>query len=128
MCIRDSHYRHNHYRKIIFYSGYIAEKVTTQDKHTNPGNTTGDVIQDEFGVAHRANTGNKWGKCANDGYEAGNNNSFATMFFIKLICFYEVFFFKKTAVRKMKHFGTDKMTNEIINRIARNCRNTKGDQ
>jgi hypothetical protein len=54
-----------------------------------------DPINDVFFVYHRPCTGNKWRDSSDDWNEAGNDDSFTTVFFIIRFCFFDMFFFEK---------------------------------
>ncbi len=104
--------------KIVFYGGNGAEKISAEGEKTDPKNSAKDVIADELPVAHFPYAGHERRESSDDRDEASDDNSFSSVFFVKLARLLQIFFIQKNPSFFLENFRADKMPDPIIYRVS----------
>ena len=125
---RESDDNEDGYGKVIFYNCNIAKEVSSPDKSTDPKYSSDYIVNGKTQVAHFPHSGDKGGECAYYRYKARQDNSFSSVFFIKLVGFIKVFFFKETAFFFLEYFDAEKTSDGVIHSIADYCCNWEQDK
>jgi len=105
--------------EIIFHNWNVSEKVSAENAYRWPGNSTDDIVADEFQICHPTSACNKRRKSADNGHEPGNDDSLASVPFKKGMCPVKILLFKNARVF-FKSLGAQEMTNGIIHSISKN--------
>src|SRR5262245_27733992 len=71
---RDEDDRHDDDRKVLLHELHGTEEEAGIKEHGYPGDTAGDVVDEEPGVAHVANAGHEGRERADDRDEPGNDD------------------------------------------------------
>ncbi len=71
----------------MFYNWDIAKEIAGEAERHNPQNATNNIETEEPTECHFTNTGYERGKGADDRHKTGNDNGFASMFFVKGVGF-----------------------------------------
>ena len=109
--------------EIIFHQGQIAEIITGEHAYEDPGNAANYIVAHEFPVCHLSYTGYKGGKSPDDRNETCDDNCFAAIAFIKLVCLYEVVLIEESHLLFVKNLGTDITPYPVVHRITGNSSN-----
>ena len=81
----------NYDSKVSFYDCNIAEIISCENEDADPGDAGGDIIEGESPMSHGADARHKRGKSADDGNEAGYDNGFSPVLFVKTMGSLKVF-------------------------------------
>lgn len=76
--------------EVLLNKRELAEKVPAVAEQANPEKSAGNIEKNETMICHGTDTGNKWGKCPDNGNETGDDDGFASVFLEKMVCFDEV--------------------------------------
>ena len=87
---RNDNYAENEKGQIVFHHGHIAEKKSAEYKETDPENAAERAVSYEARVDHAPDTGNKWRESPDYGKEAREDDGFAAMLCIELMCFLQM--------------------------------------
>ena len=88
--------------------------VSGAQQGSYPQDATRNVIERKLPQAHVTNASDEWRKRADDGNEAGHDDGFATVFFIKAMRFFQMFFIQQPGGFGRKNTWADGFANEVI--------------
>ena len=114
--------------EVLLDEGRIPDEEAEGEEDPDPGCRADEIVHEETRVAHLAYPRDAGDEGTDYRHEAGDNNCFTAMLFVKSMCALQIFFFKKTAIFKMKDFRADKMADGIINCISGNGSSAKQNQ
>src|SRR3989344_2054810 len=110
----------NQILEVMFHPGQVAEKVAAKKKQRHPKSAAHNVVINELGVVHLADTGDEGGKCPHDRHETSQDNRRPTVFIIKGLRFMEIFLLQQSVVA-LKNLRADEVTDPIVDRIPKDC-------
>lgn len=120
--------RHNndaedHGREVLFDERNVAEEISGERQEEDPDERTGNIIEEEFPVAHFSGAGQKGREGPDDREEAGKNDRFRAVFFKKIVRAFQVFRFKDAAVFFLRDPVAHERADPVIDRIPEDGRN-----
>jgi hypothetical protein len=68
----------------------VAKQVPGKHEQNDPEYPTNHIVKKKPRIVHSPNPSDKWGKGTNDRHETGNDDRFAAILFVKLVCPVEV--------------------------------------
>ena len=129
MCLNELN-ENRHYRKyndtqsnegeVFLNEGNVTKEVTTAYEKSYPNDCADYIVTSKGSVVHFANAGNERCEGTHDGSEAGKNNCFMTVLFVKLVSFLDVFRLNNSAFG-IYNCHTGFFANEVVGGVAQNC-------
>ena len=114
----DHYNSQNQELKVLLNQRKLTKKITAVTEKPYPKCSARYIEEDESTITHGTDTCNKWSKSSDNGYEASDYNSFTAIFFKKHIGFSEMLRIEKARLIVLKYFGTNPLTNLVVQSIA----------
>src|SRR5262249_16170721 len=96
----------------------LLQKESAQYHAEYPGHAAHYIKKVEFPLIHIHDTGNNGCECSYNGYEARRYDSPSSVFFIEVVRFVQVSFFKEPSVLPVVHTMPESLAGPVAKRIA----------
>src|SRR4030095_12934516 len=107
---------------MLRHPGHVAKPIAGKETDRYPRYCADYVVQNEFGIRHRTDSGNEWRKRAHDRHEPGEDNRLAAVLLEKRMGSLKMFRIEKPGFFPSKHFRPKVMADPIVGGVAQNGR------
>lgn len=113
--------------EVLFDDRQVTKEIASESEEGYPNNRTDNVIYQEARIIHGTDPGHKWGKGADNGDEAGQDDRLAAVFFIKFVGAIQIFFLQEADI-PTERFWPDVMPDPVIYCIAQDGSKYQGNE
>lgn len=106
------------YAQILFNEFQFAEEITGIQEDRHPDKGGGYAKRDEADVSHFTHSGNERRESPDNRNEAGENNGFSSVLFVKIMRFFQITLLENFGMGIGKKFFPEEFPYEIIATIA----------